>query len=299
MSGTPDFHSFERHESAAGWTRGRIANAPPDAWIDAGLLAFAECLGDRVSRPLISARAAVLESGDEESRARLEELSKVANPTPLVERVRTILSRRPTRGERDAPALVHFTGGEMFLALAREVPGAGSRTTVRIATRERLERGYAGARRIRALPDHVADAWQELGHEKAPVSMWQCEPPASFEGEHDLAIEIAPNPSSFSEAMFVAHRGAGRTLVALVDRFFVGELATPTSAEVLPSGWSYLAGAEPYEGHARFPNGAPMPRAFVRVPDPDLFALCAARTWTGSLADAIWLRRRDDHRALF
>jgi hypothetical protein len=298
MSDGTDFRSFEFHESAHGWTPGHIATAPPDGWIDAGLLAFAEGLGDGLARCLVSARAMVLESGDDESRARLEALAKVRDPAAIVARLRAILSRQPRRGECDAPALVHFTEGELFLALAREVPGAGARATIRIATRERIERGFAGARRIPALPEHVEARWRRLGHAKAPVSMWRCELPACFEGEHDIALEIAPNPSSFNEAMFVAHHGAGRTIVALVHPFLTGALATPTTGQVLPSGWSYLAGEEPYEGHAQFPNGAPLPRAFVCVPDPDLFALCAARTWTGSLADAIWLRRRDDHRAL-
>jgi hypothetical protein len=36
----------------------------------------------------------------------------------------------------------------------------------------------------------------------------------------------------------------------------------------------------------------------VRVPDEDLFALCASLTWNASLRDAIWLRHRTDYRIL-
>jgi hypothetical protein len=46
------------------------------------------------------------------------------------------------------------------------------------------------------------------------------------------------------------------------------------------------------------PNGAPFPAMHVRVPDDDLFALCAARSWTASLRDSIWLQRRTDFRLL-
>jgi hypothetical protein len=309
MRGRPDFHSFQRHETPRDHTPGSLASDPPFAWIDASLLAFAERLGDRISPPLIAARTAIRESGDDESRARLEELSKVANPASILDRLHTILSRRPTRGERDAAALVHFSEGEMLLALLHAVPGAFGRTNVRLARRGCLEHGYATARRIGELPEQMEDAWCELGYEKPPSSIWRWRPPSSFHGGRDLAIEISPNPSSYNEAMFVGRRGAGRTVVALMDPRFDGAVAPPTAAEVFPSGWPpvtrLFSGCipisvdDPDEAHARCPATAPMPRAFVRVPDLDLFALCAARTWTGSLADAIWLRRRDDHRALW
>lgn len=36
----------------------------------------------------------------------------------------------------------------------------------------------------------------------------------------------------------------------------------------------------------------------AHVPDDDLFALCAARTWTVSLRDSIWLRQRPEFCAI-
>jgi hypothetical protein len=47
-----------------------------------------------------------------------------------------------------------------------------------------------------------------------------------------------------------------------------------------------------------FPNGAPAIVRGIRVPDADLFALCAAKTATVTLRDAIWLRNRIELRAI-
>ncbi|MEY3025898.1 MAG: hypothetical protein RLZZ238_795 [Planctomycetota bacterium] len=293
-----DMPFFTLHEERYGRVVSPYSDAPPDAWIDASLLAHAEAVGEEVAPVLVAARDAVRAHGDDTSRAVLDEASRGNSAVPIMARLRAILSKRPGPAERAAKALVHFVRGEMFIALAHEIPGAGARATVRIATRDRLEPALCGARRIRELPPELRPRWLGAGHAADPVSIWRTEPPTCFEGEHHLAVEIAPSPSSFGEAMLLAHLGAARTLVLLVQRDRRDEIPTPTIASVLPSGWSYLRGDDRVAAHPNYPNGAPLPRGFVRVPDPDLFALCAARTWTGSLADAIWLRRRDDFRAL-
>ncbi len=51
-------------------------------------------------------------------------------------------------------------------------------------------------------------------------------------------------------------------------------------------------------GSRYYPFGGPPPVTLVHVPDPDLFALCAAMTWTPSLVDAAWLAARVERLAL-
>ncbi len=271
----------------------------PDAWIDAELLVHAEQLDGELVPTLVATRDLVLSRGDEASRRTLDEFTSTRSSSPFIHRVREILSRRPTTVERETRALVDYRRGRMHIALAHEIPCAGARATVRIASTDHIEPAWCGARRIASLPPDTAREWRGLGHAEDPVSIWESDVPACFEGEHDLSIEIAPNPSSLNEAMLISRAGAGRTLVLLVPRGQLYEERTAFPVDVLPSGWSYLKGDRTQGmAHPFYPNGAPMPRTFVRVPDLDLFALCAERTWTGSLRDSIWLRRRADGRSL-
>ncbi|MFM7133997.1 MAG: hypothetical protein ACKO0W_06755 [Planctomycetota bacterium] len=276
----------------------RVRLGRPDGWIERTLLAHPRAFGEDRAKALVAARECVLRDGDERSRSLLLEADRPEDAERAIARIRRILERRPDARELAAPALVHYAGGELTIALAHPIPAAGSRLAVRIQIPAHPETVHAGARRVDASPELLL-RWASLGHAQPPHSVWRCDPPTWCHGQHDLAIEVVPNPSGFSEAMLIAASGAGRVLVTRRDHDTDTARPSLMPASVMPSGWSYLRGDRMMGMDQPFmPHGAPMPSRRVRVPDDDLFALCAAHTWAGSLRDAIWLRRRPDFRLL-
>ena len=266
----------------------------PDALLDRALLAYPEAFGEELAGLLSAARASVLRDGDERSRALLAiDASHLADAE--IKRVRRILAGRPSAAERSSPALVAWTDG-LTVALAHGVPHAESSLSVRIQIDMHPESVFTGARRVEPT-DWVLERWAALGHTARPQCVWQCDPPSWVEGFHHLAIELAPNPRGFREAMLAAHLGAGRVLVPRLDGNADFMQSCAMAATVMPSGWSYLR-ADRTMGSSLpgFPNGAPHPSIGIGVPDDELFALCASHTWPASLRDSIWLRFREQIR---
>lgn len=276
-----------------------VHEAPPDGLIDEALLCHPASFGDELRPVLESVREFVLADADESTRSRLQTAPSARGDDRAIGRVRRILDRRPNAAERASPALVQLAGDRLVVALTHAVPGAGERLAVRLQVSSHPEVVSMAAKRLKEIPSRLEPHWAALGHRSAPYSIWSCEPPSWCEGAHQLAIELMPNPSSFNHAMYIAHFGAARVLVTTPPTDPAWEDAGVSGARVLPSGWSYLRGDRSMGATApAFPNGAPLPASVVRVRDPDLFALCAAKTWAVSLRDAIWLRNRAELRAI-
>ncbi len=279
-------------------TRGRAITAP-DGWIDQTLLQFPDDFGEALRPLLTCAREIVLRDSDEASRRTLTEPLQNGLRERETTRVRTILARRPTAGERTSPALIQHTSDGLTIALAHPIPALEQRATVRVQTAFHAEVASTGARMIDALSPLMEKRWTALGHTRPPHSVWHCDPPTWCHGWQALAIEVVPNPSGFLEAMHTATHGAGRVFVALPEHGDSQWEMEVMPAWVMPSGWSYLRG-DRTQGTClpTLPNGAPMPPQRVHVPDAEIFALTASRTFVSSLRDAIWLRTRPDCRAL-
>jgi hypothetical protein len=267
----------------------------PDGLIDRSLLAYPDAFGEQYRLPLSQARDCVLRDGDERSRELLEASPPADHSDAEIKRIKRILAGRPNATERTAPALVMWSEG-LTIALAHPVPHASSSLSVRIQVDGHPEVVAMGAERVEAS-EHVLERWRALGYPRAPHSVWRCDPPSWIFGFHFFAVEIGPNPRGFNEAMLIAHLGAGRLLVPHLDGDANSIEARTMPASVLPSGWAYLRGERTMGSSLpSYPNGAPYPSIAIRVPDDDLFALCASMTWTASLRDAIWIRHRPDYR---
>ena len=276
--------------------RGRDGWGRPDGFLDRGLLAHPDAFGRELVQTLREARDCVLRKGDAWSQELLLEAS-ARKVDREITRIRCVLAGRPKREERQTPALVRVRG-ELTIALAYPIPCGGRRLSVRVQIDLHPDVVYTSATRVEPDPELLA-RWSALGHTAPPHSTWICEPPSWCLGHHGLAIELLPNPSGFAEAMLIAHQGAGRVLVPTHDPHATCVESEWRSARVLPSGWSYLS-ADRTMGSSLpvLPNGAPHPVTHVRVPDDEIFARCAARTWAASLRDSIWLRRRGESAAL-
>jgi hypothetical protein len=276
---------------------GRDANARcgPDRLIERSLLAYPDAFGEKYTLPLSQARESVLRDGDDCSRKLLESSPARQNAESEIKRLRRILAGRPSATERTAPSLVMWRE-ELTIVLAHPVPGAGNSLVVRVQVDAHPDVVGMRAERVEASND-ILDQWRAMGYPRAPHSVWRCNPPCWIFGFHRYVVEISPNPRGFNEAMLIAHLGAGRLLVPHLDGDANDGASIAMRASVLPSGWSYLRGDRTMGScFADFPNGAPHPSLAVRVPDSDLFALCASMTWTASLRDAIWIRDRSDYR---
>lgn len=276
---------------------GRDANARwrPDGLIERSLLAYPDAFGEKYTLPLSQARESVLRDGDEWSRKLLQSSPPRQDAEMEIRRLKRILAGRPSATERTAPVLVMWRGG-LTIVLAHPVPGAGNSLVVRVQVDAHPDVVGMRAERVEACED-ILDRWRAMGYPRAPHSVWRCHPPGWVFGFHRFVVEISPNPHGFNEAILIAHLGAGRLLVPHLDGDAGYSESLAMRASVLPAGWSYLRGDRTMgSGHADFPNGAPHPSLGVRVPDGDLFALCASMTWTASLRDAIWIRNRPDYR---
>jgi len=267
----------------------------PECLLERALLAFPDAFGDQYTLALSQARECVLREGDDASREALTCDVPAHEARAQIARMQRILKGRPSATERTAPALLMWSEG-LAIALAHPVPYANSSVTVRIQTVLHPEVASMGAQRVET-PPRVLERWTALGYPRPPHSVWRCDPPSWMFGLQDFVVEVSPNPRGFNEAMLVAHLGAGRMLVAHSNGEANYSERLALRATVMPSGWSYLRGDRTMgSSHPTLPSGAPHPSTSVRVPDADLFALCASLTWTACLRDAIWLRGRDDFR---
>jgi hypothetical protein len=274
------------------WDRARR----PDTLIDTTLLRHPAAFGEALRPLLEGTRELVLREGDELSRASLAAPAIHASREESdILRARSVLERRPSASERAARALVSVFDGRLEIALAYPVPAMGERAAAKIHPVALGDPLYAGLRRSKANA-HTVDAWHKLGHAQPPHSVWIGEIPIWSSGSQQLAIEIVPNPWGYNEAVLIAHRGAGRVLAVELE---LGDDCTLKPARVMPSGWSYLRPDRTQGSTAPcFPHGAPAVSPHVRVPDLDLFALCATRTWAASPRDTLWLCARPGLRAL-
>lgn len=261
---------------------------PAQRLVERSLLAYPEAFGAELAHTLSQARECVLRDGNVESREHLLAAEPIEQAKAEVARVRRMLATRPTNAELAAPALV-YSGSGVVIALAHPVPHGSGGISARLQLESHPESASVRAERIHPTPDLLL-RWAAIGHETPPDSVWRCSPPSWFHGDHRLAIELTPTPSGFAEAMLIAHRGAGRVLVTELGSDAPIDAFEWRRASVMPSGWSYLR-ADRTMGSSRpiFPNGAPRPVDAVRVPNDLHFAMCALRTWTLTLRDAMWL----------
>ena len=259
----------------------------PDGWIDRVLLAYPDAYGDELAAVLKPARECVLREGDDRSKAAVAPCPSPEIRDREITRIQRILAGRPDGRERMTRALVRAGSGEISLAIAQPGPTFGSTLAVRMQLELHPDVVYARASRVDCSDPRIAHA------------VWRCDVPSWIDGSHRMAIEIAPNPRGFAEAMLIGQRGAGRVLVTDCCDAADERPSQWRTASVMPSGWSYLRADRTMGSDAPyFPNGAPFPATHARVPDDDLFALCATRSWAGSLRDSLWLRSRPDYRVL-
>lgn len=258
-----------------------LACARPEGLIDRALLAFPDAFGAELAPVLLEARECVLRMGDAQSRAMLEWTAIDEEEHDQIKRLRRVLARRPSSAERRAPALLSFEDG-LMIAMSHLVPQATRRLSLRIDGDSSGGPVSVGARRW-VIPERILEQWSACGYGSTPCAVWRCDPPPWVCKARALVIEAAPNPCVFIEAMHIGINGAGRVLVATAADGVLLHETTSVGASVMASGWRY---------------GGKTAHPTVRVPDDDLFALCASLTWTASLRDAIWLHERPDYRLL-
>lgn len=264
--------------------------------VDRALLLDPGAFGDAL-RPLLECvRSLVLEDADLGTRAALESVDG-PNRASEVTWARSLLEARPSAAERSDQPYLECVDGHVLVGLTRPLPCADQRAALRLwregAALERCVpmRRFGGTKDPSAPPP-VRERLAEVS--RGHAQCWWGQAPDGPGEAHAAVAEIFPQPSGFLNAMLVAHRGVGRIVVRVP--------AGPRGARghaLLASGWtSAMRSPDNAAGVRGFPHGGPAPATAVHVPDADLFALCAAMTWTPSLADAAWLAARDERLAL-
>jgi hypothetical protein len=260
--------------------------------IEYSLLAYPEAFGVKLAEILAGARECVLQDGDAESRERLLSAQPIAEVEPEIARVRRLMVRQPNEMELAAPALVYAGSNLIVIALAHRLPQTSSRLFARLQVGRNPESTSVQLTQVRATTDLLL-RWAAIGHDSLPDAVWECSPPSWFDGRQRIAVELIPTPGAFNEAMLIGHHGASRVLVPHVDFDAPSHEVAWRRTSVMPSGWSSLRSNTPMSGGTQgwwHRAGSPRPMAGVRVPDDRHFAMCAMRTWTLSLHDAMWLR---------
>ena len=210
------------------------------------------------------------------------------------------LERRIPVNPRITP-LLHWCTPSLFICVPCLIPGADNEVAVRVWLPH--TRDSACARGVRVRPE-VSGISRYMGrwmyaarHFGAEPTVWRCELPSFCEMSLPIALEIAPNPQGFLQAMFIAHRGAAAIVVGTasgVGRTSPNLNQLPPFTRLLPSGWNYLKPDRTQgSGEPCFPNGAARASDGVFVPDEDVFLACARHTWTVSLDDAMRVARGD------
>lgn len=258
-------------------------------WIDETLVRAPERFGSELAPLLKAARTAVLAAqpaaldgvgGD------LERAVKLAQ--------QRLHRRVPLRTDLPAPLLTWSHEG-LVVCVPSRVPGAGDSAAACVWISHSDEIAFARAKRVQGSPDRIpteAAAW--IAHaedEGIPASAWSVALPSFCETIYPIAVEIAPNPTGFMHAMYIAHAGA-----AVLAAGFAGGVggtlripgSPPAEARLVPSGWSYIKpDRSPGMCAPYFPNGARLPSNAVFVPDEALFLACARATWPASIRDAL------------
>ena len=278
-----------RQETAIDWflERGIDLRQGSGGWIDRTLLRAPDCFGPQLAPILHAAREAVT-TGDPRA---LESAGGSAAPDAQFDRALHIARRRLQQRimpSASAPApLLAWAGRGLIVCVPARIPAAAESAAACVWLSHSDEIAYARAARLDhradSLPEDVA-AWLAFAESAGVESSAWCLPLPSFcESSLPIAVEIAPNPTGFMHAMYIAHAGAAMVVTGFAAGVG-GTLRVPGEplprARIVPSGWSYLkpdrssGSSAPY-----FPHGAPHRSDAV-------FLACARATWPASLRDA-------------
>jgi hypothetical protein len=204
------------------------------------------------------------------------------------------LARRIVADPRLDPML-HWHHGDLVVGVPSAIPGADRSSSARVWLSYSGDTAWARAERMdrdEIARCHETAAWtakaESLG---IPATVWRCALPSCCETEDPIVVEIAPNPTGFMHAMFIAHYGSAAIVAGPatgVDAMCRLDADARSQPRLLPSGWNYLK-PDRTQGMSApgFPNGAPRPARGVFVPDASLFVACARATWTVAPGDAL------------
>jgi len=269
---------------------------PPHV-IDRALLTDPSAFGERLRPTLECVREAVLMTGSEEARRSIEDVDPQLRALETAW-VRRLLEGRPAATELAKPPYLVCQYGYVLVVLRHPLPCSDSSAGMRIWSDGIPLESYVPLKRVdprNPPPEHPMLSRLTLRFERAEgVQAWFGEIPEWHEGNRTVAAEVFPRPSGFFNAMLISAEGSGRIVVQLSNGDEV-----PRRFSLLASGWCSMgADRGGMSGSRYYPFGGPPPVTLVHVPDPDLFALCAAMTWTPSLVDAAWLAARVERLAL-
>ena len=273
----------------ASQARGSAAK-PEGGWIERVLLIAPDAF-DEALRPTLQAARKVVLANDPHaltwhgSASELERAIHIAKQT---------LARRIALPHPMLAPFLAWHQGDLLVGVPAPITGADGRAAVRVWLSATRETAFARAERVRDVAGvcrgelaswiATAESWG------IAATVWRCALPSSCESAYPLAVEVAPNPTGFLNAMFIAHRGSAAIVVGVATG--VGGVCLPADeprprTRLLPSGWNYLkpdrssGSSEPI-----FPNGARQPAHAVFVPHEAVFLACARATWAASLEDA-------------
>lgn len=258
-------------------------------WIDATFLRAPDRFGAELASLLRAARSAALAVDPVALDGEVDDLECA------VKLAQQRLHRRVTpRTGLPAPLLTWSHEG-LVVCVPSRVPGAGESAAACVWISHSDEIAFSRATRVQGRSDGISsEAAEWIAHaenEGISASAWRVSLPSFCETIYPIAVEIAPNPTGFMHAMYVAHAGTA-VLVAGFAGSVGGTLQMPGSpppeARLVPSGWSYIKpDRSPGMCAPYFPNGARLPSNAVFVPDEALFLACARATWPASLRDAL------------
>jgi len=194
--------------------------------------------------------------------------------------------------------VLHWNGGNLIVCVPTEIPSAAEVAAARVWISGFNETVCVRATRVKTLTaEHLGGARariERMQSSGAELSVWRCELPSFCNTNFPIAVELAPNPTSFMHAMYIAHRGAAAIVVGQatgVGSTFDWDDEDASSwprTRLLPSGWSYLKPDRSSGSSAPiFPLGAPAPINAVFLPDEALFRAIARATWTVTFPDAL------------
>jgi hypothetical protein len=239
---------------------------------------------------LKAARAAVLAETPE----RLEWRGSERELEREIKLAKITLERRIPVNPRITP-LLHWCTPSLYIGVPCRIPGADDEVSVRVWLPHARDSACACGVRIRpevsGITRYIGRWMYAAQHVGAEPTVWRCELPSFCETSLPIALEIAPNPQGFMQAMFIAHHGAAAIVVGTASgagRTNPNLDELPPVTRLLPSGWNYLKPDRTQgSGEPCFPNGAARPSDGVFVPSEELFLACARETWAVSLDDAM------------